>query len=314
MKTASLKTDLFIIILLSADARIAPAAGFLSIDADVRYVNTDFSRDEFVLKTLGVVARKVIADETADRWVLYGQIEFMENFNHTDIHQMYLMFKGPMGAWNLSAGRLRLPYGLLPGYATDHAGYSALDPYTLGRESDNGLMVSGTLGMFDYGLAATRGAGIFDGFPQQGLCSGRLAVTPGVSGDFSIGISGAAGRIEASHDGQMNIKRIRIGALDMIGNIGRTTLRTEFSTGKQGEAVQTAGFAVADFAALPWLELNAAVSAVREAGVFHHAWGFAGMTFNTTYILLKGGYKYAFYGPIDHQITLMAYKQFAFNY
>ncbi|MBN1129663.1 MAG: hypothetical protein JXA71_11785 [Chitinispirillaceae bacterium] len=297
-----------------AGVQIVPAAGFLSLDADARYVNTDFSTDDFALKTLGVVARQVIADETADRWVLYGQLEVVEDFARADFHQLYAQFKGPMGKWNLSAGRLRLPYGLLTGYSTDHVPFAALDHYTIGIESDNGLMASGSIDRVSYAVAVTQGAGIFKGFPEQGLLTGRVAVAFGEAEEITIGLSGAAGRSELLHGAMPVQKRIKLGAIDLLGNVGRTLFRSELTVGNQEENVQIAGFVGADFSALSWLELNSAVSAVREAGVFHHAWGFVGTTFTTPYIMLKGGYKYVYYGTIDHQVTLMVYKQFAFNF
>lgn len=314
MKTAYLKISQTLLVLFFAGVHTVSAAGFLSLDADARYVNTDFAKDEFFLQTLGVTARQVIADETADRWVLYGQLEVINGFSRADFHQLYAMLKGPMGVWNVSAGRIRLPYGLLTGYAADHTGFAALDHYTIGIESDNGVMASGVIDRFTYAITVTRGAGVFDGFPEKGLLTGRLGLAFGESDDLSIGVSGAAGRTETPHAGQPVLKRVKLGAIDLVGSLGSTLFRAEITAGKQRENLQYAGFAGVDFSALSWLELNAAVSAVREADVFHHAWGFIGTTFNTKYLLLKGGYKYVHYGPIDHQVTLLAYKQFSFNF
>jgi hypothetical protein len=246
--------------------------------------------------------------------VLYGQVEFMDDVARTDIHQMYMMFKGPMGVWNLSAGRFLLPYGLLQGYSTDHAAFSALYPYTLGRESDNGLLASGTRGIFEYALAVTQGAGIFHGWGEQGLVTGRFAAAPGETGDFSVGLSGAAGMTDVSHTAQPIRRQVKIGAVDCAGSLGRTAFRAELSLGKQRADFQTAAFGGIDFTLHPQVELNAAGSVVREAKVFHHLWGFLGTTITSPFITLKGGYKYVYYGPIDHQVTLIAYKQFAFNF
>lgn len=298
----------------AASITTVAAAGFLSLDADARYINTDFSEDLFTLKTFGVVARQVVSDGTADRWVLYGQLEVVDDFSKTDIHQMYAMFKGPMGRWNVTAGRLRLPYGLLPGYSTDHVPFAALDKYTIGSENDNGVALSGIAGAFDYAVAVTQGSGIFTGFPEQGLLTGRLGIPFGTAGEFAVGISGAAGRSKSGHVDQMMFKRIKLGALDFSGSLGRASFRGEFSTGLQEGDVQIAGFAGSDFSVTSWLEANTAISLVRQSNVFHHAWGFLGTTITTSYLMIKGGYKYVHYGPIDHQVTLMAYKQFAFNF
>lgn len=313
MKTVLLKISTFFLVSAALLTNVT-AAGFVSLDADARYTNTDFKEDLFALKTFGVVARQVVSDGTSDRWILYGQLEVVDDFSTTDIHQMYAMFKGPMGKWNVTAGRLRLPYGLLPGYSTDHVPFAALDHYTIGVESDNGVAVSGIAGVFDYAIAVTQGSGIFSGFPEQGLCTGRLGIPFGESGEYAIGISGAAGRSTASHLGETIFKRMKLGALDFSGSLGRTSFRSEFSTGLQDDDVQIAGFAGADFSVTSWLEANTAISLVRQAGEYHHAWGFLGTTLTTNYLMIKGGYKYVYHGPIDHQITLMAYKQFAFNF
>jgi hypothetical protein len=314
LKTEFLKASLAFAAVVFAGAQTAGAAGFLSLDADVRYVNTDFKQDDFLLNTFGMVARQVVADQNGDRWVLYGQIEVMEDFSRADFHQLYAMLKGPMGVWNLYAGRVRLPYGLLPGYSTDHVPFASLDRYTLGIESDDGIMASGTVSRFSYALAVTQGAGIFSGFPGQGLLTGRIGLTAGESEELTLGVSAAAGKSEVAHAGMPAVRRLKLGGIDALLNLGQASVRSEVTAGKQGENLQVAGFAGTDFTALSWLEFNAALSAVREDGTFHHAWVFAGTTFYTPYLTLKGGYKYVYYGPIDHQVTLMAYKQFAFNF
>ncbi len=293
---------------------ISLATGYLSVDADVRYVNTDFKYDDFSLKTVGFVVRKVVSDEIADRWILYGQLEVMDDFSTFDIHQMYLMLKGPLGKWNLSAGRIRLPYGLLSVYSTDHVPHKALDPYTIGMENDNGIMASGTAGIIDYSVTATQGSGFFGGFPSRGLYTGRIAINPFVEDIFSAGISAAYGTTKENHTLQSGFRHIKLGALDLTGNVGSFLWRAEISAGTQDTVFQIAGFAGMDLAVLSWLELNNTVSAVRLADTFHHAWLFSGVSVNTRYILLKGGYKYVHYGTIDHQVSLMAYKQFTFNF
>jgi hypothetical protein len=296
---------------LFCGAQPAGATTFLSADADARLVMSDFSENAGQLKTIGLIGRHSFADRAADRVVLYGQVEFMDNLSDVDIHQLSVMYKGPMGRWNITAGRLRLPYGLLSGYSTDHVLFRALDPYTLGKESDDGLLVSGTIGSYTYGLAVTQGAGLLDGDPEAALVTGRADVTLGESGELIIGISAAAGKSESSHGGMTEINKISLGGIDLVANAGRLTLRAETTAGVRNDELHMSAFANADFALRSWLELNAAISAVREAGMFHHRWGFAGITVITRYITLKGGYKHAIEGPVSNEITISAYSQYA---
>jgi hypothetical protein len=292
----------------------AHAGTFLSADADARIVTADFSETDLKLQTIGLTARHSMADRAADRVVLYGQVEFMDNLSAVDLHQLNAMYKGPMGKWNITAGRLRLPYGLLSGYSTDHVPFRAIDPYTLGKESDDGLLVSGTIGSYTYGLAVTHGAGLFDGNPEAGLATGRADLTLGESGELTIGISAAAGRSASSHAGMSEDNKLRLGGIDAVASIGRATLRGEVTAGTRNDELHMSAFANADFALRSWLELNSAASVVREAGTFHHRWGFAGVTVISRYLTLKGGYRHVYAGPISSEITLMAYSQYAFSF
>ncbi len=314
MKTAGSRNKLVLIALMAAGLAFpVQASGFLSIDADGRYLLTDFSESRVLLQAMGLSLRKVIADKRGDRWILFTQIEAMDNFHHVDFHQWYAMYKGPLGKWNISAGKFRLPYGLLTGFDSERLLFDTLEEFTVGGDRDLGLMLSGTIGAFDYAVAVTKGSGLFDS-PKKGLLSGRFAVVPGTSDDLTIGFSAAYGESGDSHGMPGHGRTVRSAALDLTAYTGRGVLRAEGSYGKYNHLHQATAFINYDYRLFPNLELNAAGAMVSLNNSINHLWGFMGVTVITRIVNFKGGYQYEHKGPIRHRVSLQIYKMLSVTF
>ena len=62
------------------------------------------------------------------------------------IHELYFKYKGPMGLWNITAGRIGIPYGLLTYFSTSRLLFESSIEQILGFDADNGITVSGVKG------------------------------------------------------------------------------------------------------------------------------------------------------------------------
>ena len=299
-----------------AAAPAATASGVLVLEGDVRATAPEGGPADAGVHAAAAGLRHTFADATGDRLILYGLVEARADFDDLMVHELYARYKGPLGAWNVTAGRFRLPFGLLTGFASDRLLFHTVEERTLGFDADDGLMLSGQVGDWDYGLAATQGLGPHrdPDWPGPGLVTGRLGATLGESGDASLGLSVAAGRSRlAHHTGMETDAPRRLAALDATLVRGRATVRLETSAGSLDRAGLAAAYAGLDFAVRSRWELNAAGSLVRHAGGSADAW-FLGLTFRPSWLTIRGGYHYAHEAAPHHRLTAQLYRLFALPY
>jgi hypothetical protein len=285
----------------------------VSADADLRYYLSDWREHDPHVHVLGASVRKTFSDGTGDRLILFGLAEAGHNFSEFMVHELYARLKGPMGAWNITLGRFGLPYGLLTSFSTSRLLYQSITETVLGIDADNGIMVSGTLGAFDYGIAGTQGLGAhgMPQFPGHGLVTGRGGITLGDAEEFAFGLSGAYGK--TAHGGHSDIvhERALVG-IDATVSLGRTISRVEVSGGVVDRELYAAGFAGVDIAVLPGMDLTIATQLVA-GNEYRDAW-FLGLSKRFPWFTMRGGYTYGYFGPVHHKISVQAYRLFSLNW
>ncbi|NCA82993.1 MAG: hypothetical protein EOM72_09655 [Opitutae bacterium] len=300
--------------LLLALARPAPATLFLAWEEDLRGTYT--GQDDVVgeIRSLGGSVRKVLADRRGDRVILFLQAEAVHNLSEALLHQAYGEWKGPMGRWNVALGRVPLPWGLLTDWSPDRMPYASPYEPTRTLSSDNGLLLRGTLGLWDYGAALTQGYGMetIEDFPGPGNATFRLGLTPGLDEAFTLGLSATAGKIYASEDGhgmgETVEERRKAVALDATWHVGRGTLRFEGGARRTSSRWLGTAFAAADYAWLPRVTLQFAghVYEHAESHVFGRA--YAGVSVPLPTVTIRGGYEHAHTHEDEHRLVVQLYR------
>ena len=315
---------IFIIICGVALPTQVPATWNLSLDGDARYRWEDWEHSEAHLHLVGASIRKTFADSRGDRLIFFGLVEAEDNFDDVIAHELYGQYKGPLGAWNVTAGRFGLPWGLLSGFSASRLLYDMPHDRLLGMDVDSGLKVSGVAGTLDYGISFTQGYGPHH-TPHDmgcGLAVGRVGFTPGDTDEISLGLSGAWGRSLLTHDedasgmAEMDAGRdiLRaLGGVDATLYLGRFLGRIEFASGRVDHRSLTTAFAALDYALLPKLDLNLAVNAARHGSDYEDVW-FVGLTGNTPWFTIRGGYTYAGESDARHTVTLQIYRLFSWSF
>lgn len=299
--------------LVAAALLLAPAgargAGNLSLEADGRLRLAEAGERDAQLRLLGLSLRRTFADRRGDRLDLFALARAEHDLSETNLHELYARYKGPLGSWNLTAGRFRLPFGLMQGFDPATLLYDTPHMELLGMDSDIGLMLSGLAGPLDYAVSVTQGYGHrTPGFPGHGIAMVRLGIMPGETEEISIGISGAYGRTESGHGGDGTVERGIAGA-DATLYLGRWLCRLEADAGTVGGRRIVAGFAGLDYALLPALDLTLSADIVRLGSATTDAW-FAGVGFRPGWLTIRGGYRYV--GSNDsHEFMVQGYYLFS---
>ncbi|MBD3244163.1 MAG: hypothetical protein GF331_26465 [Chitinivibrionales bacterium] len=307
----ALRSTVPILLLASAGLR---ASWNLSADADLRYRLSDWRDHGGGVHVLGASVRKTFSDSKGDRVTMFGLVEAHDNFSEIMPHELYARYKGPLGSWNVTVGRFGLPYGLLTGFSASRLLYDMPHHALLGFDVDNGVMLSGVVGMWEYAAAVTQGYGPHHvpGFPGHGLGTARLGATLGDAGDVMLGVSGAYGWTAHAHERDMASERA-VGGVDATVYLGRLLCRVELNGGAVDRRLTATAFAGFDFALLPRLDVNVAVTGIYRADNPEDAW-FAGVTYKTRWFTVRGGYRYAWYTEPHHQVALQLYRLFSFNF
>lgn len=102
--------------------------------------------------------RKVQSERGADRYIFVLQTDSSENFERPRFYQAYAQLKGPLGKWNVRAGRYIVPFGLLSNYDTERLVLRTPEAEFLGVKLDEGILFSGFTKSFNYGVSLTGGA------------------------------------------------------------------------------------------------------------------------------------------------------------
>jgi hypothetical protein len=285
----------------------------LSADADARVRwrhPSDFAAE---IHAVGLSVRKTFADRSGDRYIFAGLLEAVHNFSELMVHELYFRYKGPMGLWNVTLGRFGIPYGLLTSFSTSRLLFESIPEDVVGLDADNGIMVSGIVGMLDYGVSITQGYGVhrLPEFPGEGLGVARLGLTFGGAEEFALGVSLAYGNVATEHGGHTAARRLA-GGLDATANMGRTVLRGQIDAVRRDVHWLVTGYALLDFAVHRRVDLSAGARALHDSSTAGAV--YAGFTFKPPWFTLRGGYSYAHSDKPGHEVSLQVYRLFAFTF
>jgi len=291
-------------------ARTASATLFLNAEADLRAGYGSGAGGDAEFHALGVSARKVFADGRGDRLILFAQAEAVHTFEKILLHQAYAEYKGPMGRWNLAAGRVPLPWGLQTSWSPDRMLFTS--PYTGIRApfSDNGILWRGVVGDWDYGLSLTQGYGMerIEAFPGPGNLTGRVGHTFGLEGNLVAGLSFATGTATVGEEGHgmgdVAAERREAFALDLTWYEGRGVYRIEGGVRQAHEHWLATLFGTADYALLPRLTLQGAAHGYES----HHGGSvlrvYGGVAIPWKRFTLRGGYEYEKADVGSHRVVV----------
>jgi len=284
-----------------------------NLETDLRYLFSDFETHEVGIYSIGGSVRKTFSDNSGDRLTLFTLFEAKDNFRDFMIHELHMLYKGPMGIWKITGGRFGLPYGLLSSFSTSRLLYNSAISNTLGFDVDNGLMLSGLFGMFDYGVALTQGYGPHHTpkFPGHGLLTTRLGIVFGDALEYSVGLSAIAGKTQSTHH-EDGIDTKYIGGIDATALLGQTAIRLEFSGGQINRGLFAAAFASVDYALLSKLDITAAINLSIRNQIKSDSW-FIGFSFRPGWFTLRGGYTYEYFNKPDHRFSFQLYHLFSYS-
>lgn len=330
-KTELLNVSALLLVVMAVLIPLIPETGRafwnLSVDGDARYRWVEGEDDDADIHRVGASARKTFSDSRGDRLIFLVLVEAEDNFSEVSAHELYAQYKGPLGVWNVFTGRFGLPWGLLPGFSASRLLYDMPHDALLGMDVDSGAKVSGVAGAMDYAFSITQGYGPHD-TPHDmghGLGVARIGYSPGDTEEMSLGVSAAWGRSIIPHDGgshgdmdDVGIDKDRavsraLGGVDATWYLGRWLARIEAGSGRVDHRSLTTGFAALDYALLPRLDLNLAVTSEWHGSKYEDAW-FVGVTANPPGFTIRGGYRYEGHNESRHELILQVYRLFSASF
>lgn len=291
--------------------KVVDATFFLSADSDLRYRSMD---DEFKVEALGLSLRKVVSDKKGDRFVFFTLLEAMHNFEEVMLDQAYLMYKGPLGKWNITAGRYRLPFGLLPNYSTERLLIKTLEHKTIGIESDNGLLLSGVLKDYDYAFSISQGVGTekWRDIDNNKLFTFRIGCEGDDFEDLRVGFSGLLGEVMYEHNKEILYKKLL--AVDMIKYAGQAVLRSEISFGEEENKGLLGLFSGIDYAIFPKAELNIGYSYLNKEHNSHVNAVSMGLTYTLFGFQIRIAQKLSFTKEERDEFSFQVYRIFNYSF
>jgi hypothetical protein len=312
LKTAASYRSAIAVLLMLAAPAAAYGTGNVSAEIDGRLRFEEAEEFDAELHLLGLSLRHTFADSKGDRLTLFSLVRAESDLSEVMLHELYARYKGPLGAWDLTAGRFRLPYGLMYSFDAATLLYDTPHDALFGMDSDNGVMLSGIRGPVDYAVSLTQGYGHHTPeFPGHGVAMVRLGIMPGETEEFSVGISGAYGKSSTMHDVDSVLERALAGA-DATLYLGQWLSRLEIDIGKVAGEQILAGFAGLDYALMPRIDINLSASVIRYDSLTASSW-FAGMTWRTRWLTVRGGYSYD-EPENSHRFAIQAYYLFSRGY
>ncbi|MDX2093033.1 MAG: hypothetical protein SFX73_34640 [Kofleriaceae bacterium] len=216
--------------------------------------------------------RTVFADAQGDRLILVAQGDVEEGIDNSHLYQAYGQYKGPLGRWNLRAGRYLVPFGLLAYYDTERLLLAAHEVEALGIKLDEGVELFGYFGAFDYAVSVSRG---YDDRPTP------IARVGWQGQDVRLGLSYLYGRLPSYADdevvplkdllsGARLINKNRV-AIDYEQLFGPLTVRAEPIAGTDDGRFVAGAYLEAGYALSPRWEL-AANAAVLDSDLVGTRW------------------------------------------
>ncbi|MBL8026161.1 MAG: hypothetical protein JNL74_07110 [Fibrobacteres bacterium] len=274
-------------------------------DGRLNYSDTGDAAGGINLASLSI--RKTLSDSKGDRLIIFVNGEAENNFKELMLHEAYLRYKGPLSLWNVTLGRFAIPFGTIQSYTSSRYLWAGLENFTVGIEADDGLLISGVTGMFDYAFSVTRGVGTHGTLDElgEGLLSTRFAIPFGMEESFVLGLSGTAGRLMAHHGVEERI----LGGADAFINLSRLNSRVEAVAGKSGEHTLISAGWIGDFSLTRLFEINSGLR-YSSAGEMEIYSAYCGLTAKIKGFTLRGGYTYDYEQKPFHSAALQLYYQY----
>ncbi len=300
-----------LVFLIGIFVQSAEAALFITADKDLRYQD-----DKFKVEALGLSLRKVFADERGDRIILFTQIDSMHDFQETMLEQVYIQYKGPLGRWNLTAGRYILPFGLLPNYRSKRLLIDTLEYETIGIGFDNGLQLSGVLKNFDYAISVSQGVGVrrWTDIDNDGLITARVGYQGVDFEDLRVGFSALSGRAlsDKIHNPMKHSKYKNLVALDLTKYYGLMAWRGELTFGEEAGKRLSGIFSGVDYALFPRIDLNLGLTHLNRDGDKKDALTI-GLTYNLAGFQIRAAQKSSLGGDRD-EFSFQVYRLFTWTF
>ncbi len=309
-----------ILLILAFAGTACYATVFITFEEDLRATyDLEHSDIQGEINSLGISLRKIISDSRGDRLIFFILADTSNNLEHFNLHQSYAQLKGPMGKWVISIGRVPVPWGLLTEWSPERMPYNNPYPNAGINPADNGILVNGILGMFDYAAALTQGYGMGEihTFPGPGVFTARGSITPDIAGDYTFGLSFTTGTSyisEHGHSGDRTKEKRTAVAVDAQMYIGRGTWRFEAGQRRVDDIDQRYLFSTVEYALLPRVDIIVAATAWTHG--HEHEFGTIWMGASTPIrsLTLRGGYEYEKKLTSAHTFSLQLYRSFSTSF
>ncbi len=264
----------------------------IDAEADARHKTEEFRDHDTELYRASLGLRHVFSDVKGDRLLLLCWLESRHNFKETSAEQAYAQYKGPMGRWNITAGKFLIPFGLAVNYDTEPLLVDNNTEESLEIKYDSGIKVSGQLGNFDYAASVTQGideSRILDN-DRDKLAAFRTGIIGDDFEDFNLGLSGTIGSV-FSDDNKSYKKLI---ALDSIKYYDLFVFRAETIAGKIDKSNVYGVFFGTDYMLFPSFDLNISFNAFKHEILNKSA--LFGITYNTPFygFVIRAAHKVTF--------------------
>ena len=257
------------------------------------------------LQKAGLGIRRIIQDSSGDRLLLFMRLEAEDNFKENHVEQLYAKYKGPMGKWNITLGRMNVPFGLITEYDTEWQVIKTLERQTIGFRNDDGVKLSGFKGPFDYELLIGQGEGIEDDEDSRGMGTFRTVYRWMGDNELSVGMSLLYNRTRP--------ETRKLAGIDLIAYRGLMVFRSELVAGKGGQGDILSLFTGMDYSLFPAIDLNLGYSYFREEE--KESVITLGASWNSPYwgLVFRAGTRYHIndFSEDGHEILIQVYRRFS---
>lgn len=303
-KSIQIRKSLFLLLIFCLHSE----AFQVDLEGSLQHKHSDYTEDKLSFEKASVGIKKVLSDEKGDRLHLFLKLEAEDNFNETNIDQLYAKYKGPMGRWNITLGRSLIPFGLLTDYDSEMLILETQEKKTIGYKSDDGIKLSGFWKSMDYELLLSPGKLMKNDHKESN--DKMLSLKTSFKGyeleDTKLGFSFLTGKFQG-------IKKELFG-VDITKYDGLLVSRNEFVVGKEGRDDLLSIFTGIDYNIFPSVDLNLVYTHFKTN--YEENSAFVGMTYNTPFygLVFRAGNTHHFKnkrGDNKNEILIQIYKSYS---
>ena len=281
----------------------------IDAEGDARYMNAELKEHEVELHRLGLGFRHIISDKKGDRLLLFCRLESEHNFSNFLVEQIYALYKGSMGKWNIMAGKFLIPFGLNVQYVTESLLVESLEEKTINNKSDSGLQFLGQVGNFDYALSVTQGIESKHWIDNDygKIVSFRAGFSGDEFEDFNFGLSGIIGSVFV--DDHKLFKNLI--AFDGTKYYYLFIFRGEFVFGLENESTVYGLFLSMDYRFFPSVDLSITYNLFMKVTLNMSAT--VGLTYHTPFFgfVIRAAHRITF-GEWHNESFIQIYNKYSF--